>query len=259
MTRLIGTLSALLLLTTMAACSSDDSPAKGTSGASDSTTLTVYAAASLKGAFTEIGKLFEAENKGVTVKFNFAGSSDLVAQIQQGAPADVFASADTQNMDKVAADKLVAAAPVYFASNTLQIVTPPDNPAHITSLEDLAKSGIKVVLCAPEVPCGSAAQKIEDASGVAIHPVSEESSVTDVLNKVATGEADAGLVYVTDVLSAGDKVTGIAFDESSEAVNTYPIATLRGSKNTKLASQFVDLVTGGKGQDILAGAGFTQP
>ncbi len=254
MKRLTSILAAALLLGSLAACSDDKVAAKA-----EPRTLTVFAAASLKGTFTDIGKEFEAGHEGVTVEFSFAGSSDLVAQIQQGAPADVFASADTKNMDKAAADGLVAAAPVYFASNTLQIATAPDNPAKIKTLADLAKPGIKVVLCAPEVPCGSAAKTVEDASGVDIKPVSEEASVTDVLNKVTTGEADAGLVYVTDVLGAGDKVNGITFPESSEAVNTYPIASLKGSKNAKLALQFVDLVTSGKGQDILAGAGFAQP
>ncbi|MGZ5390039.1 MAG: molybdate ABC transporter substrate-binding protein, partial [Aeromicrobium sp.] len=219
----------------------------------------VYAAASLKGSFTKIGKQFEDEHEAVTVEFSFAGSSDLAAQILQGAPADVFAPADTENMDKVAVDQLLAAAPVYFASNTLEIATPPDNPAGIKTLTDLAEPGTKVVLCAPEVPCGSAAQTVENASGADIKPVSEEASVTDVLNKVVTGEADAGLVYVTDVLSAGDKVNGIKFPESSEAVNTYPIASLKGSKDAKLATQFVDLVTSDKGQGILADAGFAKP
>lgn len=263
MKRLIGTLSAALigtvLLTTITSCGSDDAPGKEATNAPEAKTLTVFAAASLKGAFTDIGKLFEAEHEGVKVVFSFAGSSDLVAQIQQGAPADVFASADIENMDKAVADALLNSAPVEFASNSLQIVTPPDNPAKVDSLDDLAAPGIKVVLCAPEVPCGAAAQRVEEAAGIDIKPVSEEASVTDVLNKVVTGEADAGLVYVTDALGAGDKVMGVTLDESANAVNTYPIAALKASKQAGLASQFVDLVTSGKGQDILAGAGFAQP
>jgi molybdate transport system substrate-binding protein len=254
MKRLTAILIAAVLLTSVAACSDD----KGSTKA-EPRTLTVYAAASLKGSFTKIGTQFEDEHEGVTVEFSFAGSSDLAAQILQGAPADVFAPADTENMDKVAVDQLLAAAPVYFASNTLEIATPPDNPAEIKTLADLAKTGTKVVLCAPEVPCGSAAQTVENASGVDIKPVSEEASVTDVLNKVVTGEADAGLVYVTDVLRAGDKVKGIEFPESSEAVNSYPIASFKGSKNAELATQFVDLVTSDKGQGILADAGFAKP
>lgn len=258
MKRLIGIFAATVLLGPLAACGTGSSSAS-TADNSKSTTLTVYAAASLKATFTEIGKQFEADHHGVKVIFNFAGSSDLVAQIEQGAPADVFASADAKNMDKAVADKLVAGSPTDFASNTLEIATPPDNPAHITTLADLAKSGVKVVLCAAEVPCGSAAQKVEQAAGIDIKPVSEESSVTDVLGKVESGEADAGLVYVTDVKSAGVKVKGITFSASSSAVNTYPIAALADSKNAAFARQFVELVSGIKGRAVLSAAGFAKP
>lgn len=260
MKRRIGTVAAVVLIGTSAACGSDDSGDESSSGSKEeSKTLTVYAAASLTSTFTEMGKKFEAEHKGVKVKFSFAGSSDLVAQIQQGAPADVFGSADTKNMDKATKDKLVDGEPVNFATNTLEIAVPPDNPAGVASLQDLAKPGTKVVLCAAEVPCGAAAQKVEDSSGVRIKPVSEEQSVTDVLNKVTSGEADAGLVYVTDVKAAVDKVKGITFPESSSAVNTYPIGALADSKNKDLAKDFVDLVTGDAGQQILADAGFAKP
>jgi molybdate transport system substrate-binding protein len=219
----------------------------------------VYAASSLTSTFTELGRKFEAAHPGVKVGFSFGGSSDLVAQIQQGAPADVFASADTENMGKAVAAKAVAGKPVDFASNTLEIAVPPDNPAGVTSLKDLAKAGTKVVVCAPEVPCGAAAQKVEQASGVALKPVSEEQSVADVLTKVESGEADAGLVYVTDVKVAGDKVKGITFPESSKAVNTYPIGVLAKSGNPDLAKAFVDLVTASEGQSVLAAAGFAKP
>jgi molybdate transport system substrate-binding protein len=218
--------------------------------------ITVFAAASLKKTFTQIGADFEKAHPGTTVTFNFAGSSDLVSQLQQGAPADVFASADTTNMAKATSDSLTAGAPVSFASNTLEIAVHPGNPAKVANLRDLTKPGIKVVLCAPAVPCGAAARKVETAAGVDIRPVSEEQSVTDVLGKVVTGEADAGLVYVTDVKAAGAKVTGIDFPESSAAVNTYPIATLAGSRNTPLARAFVETVTGGSGQAVLTAAGF---
>lgn len=264
MKRLAATVASVVLLTATASCVSVDTKGDKPQGEKTTTAppqdvlLTVFAAASLKGAFTDLGKLFEDEHEGVSVQFSFAGSSDLVAQLQQGAPADVFASADTATMDKAVDDGLVEA-PVEFASNILQIATPPGNPAEIASLDDLAKPGVKVVLCAPAVPCGSAAQAVEKAAGIDIKPVSEESSVTDVLNKVVTGEADAGLVYVTDVLAAGDKVVGVPFDESADAVNNYPIAALRDSKHADLATQFVDLVTSGQGEDILTGAGFEQP
>ena len=166
------------------------------------------------------------------------GSSDLVAQIQQGAPADVFASADTANMDKLSTpDDLIGDGPENFASNTLEIAVPPDNPAGITSLQDLTEDGVNLVVCAPEVPCGSATQKVAEAAGLTFTPVSEEQSVTDVLNKVTTGEADAGLVYVTDVKGAGDAVQGITFPESADAVNVYPIATVADSRHADLARE----------------------
>jgi molybdate transport system substrate-binding protein len=258
MKRWIGAAAVVALLAASAACGSDDSSDKASSGSKDQT-LTVFAAASLTGTFTKLGKKFEAEHQGVTVKFSFAGSSDLVAQIQQGAPADVFASADTANMDKATGDDLTKGDPVDFATNTLEIAVPPDNPAGVTSLQDLAKPGTKVVVCAAEVPCGAAAQKVEAASKVTIKPVSEEQSVTDVLGKVTSGEADAGLVYVTDVKAARDKVKGITFPETTSAVNTYPIATLSGGKHADLGKQFVDLVTGSTGQQVLADAGFAKP
>lgn len=243
-----------VLLATTAACGAEDS-----AESEDLTQLTVFAAASLKDTFTEIGQQFEAENPGVTVTFNFAGSSDLVAQIQQGAPADVFASADTKNMDKATADDLVEGTPANFATNQLEIATPPDNPADVDSLDDLTDPDTKVVLCAPEVPCGSAAVGVEEAAGIDISPVSEEQSVTDVLNKVISGEADAGLVYVTDVMSAGDQVTGIKFAESDDVVNTYPIAALSGSENADLAAEFASFVTDAAGQQVLSAAGFGAP
>lgn len=259
MNRWVPTVAAALLLTTLAACGSDDAPEDNGSPGGDETTLTVFAAASLTSTFTELGEQFEASHEGVKVTFNFAGSSDLVAQIQQGAPADVFASADANNMDKAVTDDLVQGAPVNFASNTLQIAVPPDNPAGVASLQDLAKSGTKVVVCAPEVPCGAAAQAVEDSAGVTINPVSEEASVTDVLNKVTTGEADAGLVYVTDVQAAGDTVLGVSFPESSAAVNVYPIAALADSANPELAKEFLELVIGDAGQSVLSDAGFAKP
>ena len=237
---------------------SEATPVQG-ERSSQAQTLTVFAAASLKSTFTAIGADFEAAHPGTTVTFSFAGSSDLVSQIQGGAPADVLASADTRNMSKLAKDNLVDGTPVNFASNTLEIAVPPDNPANVGSLQDLTDPDVKVVVCAPEVPCGAATQTVEKASGVDIKPVSEESSVTDVLSKVTSGQADAGIVYVTDVKAAGDKVNGVTFPESSEAVNTYPIATLAGSENKELAKQFVGLVTGPEGQNILSAAGFAKP
>ena len=251
---------ATVLLLAGTGCGTTAEPSGGGSSApAETQTLTVFAAASLKTTFTELGQQFETTHAGTTVTFAFGGSSDLVTQLQQGAPGDVFASADTKNMDKATADNLVKGDPVNFASNTLEIAVPPDNPAKITSFADLAEDGVKVVICAPQVPCGSATQKVETATGVTLTPVSEENSVTDVLNKVTSGEADAGLVYKTDVKSAGDKVLGVPFPESTEAVNVYPIAVLTGSKNADLSQEFVDLVTGSEGQQVLADAGFGKP
>ena len=250
-------------LTLLTACSTTPSAGGGRASApgpggssAPPRTLTVFAAASLKQTFTTLGTTFEAAHPGTTVTFGFAGSSDLVTQLQQGAPADVFASADTTTMARAVADGLVAGSPVDFATNTLEIAVPPGNPARITSFADLAKAGVKVVVCAPQVPCGAAAQQVERATGTDLTPVSEENAVTDVLGKVTSGEADAGLVYVTDVKGAGDDVEGIPFPESTKAVNTYPVAALAGAKDAALAQQFVELLTSAQGRRVLADAGF---
>jgi molybdate transport system substrate-binding protein len=242
-----------------AACSSAASSGPSSSASAGAGDITVFAAASLKATFTDLGERFEQAHPGTKVAFNFAGSSDLVTQLTQGAPADVFASADTTNMTKAVDGGVVAGDPVNFATNTLTIVTPPGNPKHIASFADLAKPGTSVVVCAPQVPCGSATQKVEKATGVTLSPVSEESAVTDVLGKITSGQADAGLVYVTDAKGAGDKVTAVPFPESSGAVNTYPIAVLKDSKNTAAAREFVDLVVGPDGRKVLGEAGFAAP
>ncbi|GAA1971219.1 molybdate ABC transporter substrate-binding protein [Nocardioides panacihumi] len=241
--------AALLAASSLAACGGSDSG--GSSGKGEA--LTVFAAASLTKTFTELGKRFEADHDGTKVKFSFGGSSDLVEQIQSGAPADVFASADTKNMDKLGSD---AEGRKDFATNTLEIAVPPGNPAAIATFADLAKPGVKLVICAPEVPCGTATAAVAENAGVALKPVSQEQSVTDVLGKVTSGEADAGIVYVTDVKGAGSSVEGITFPESSSVVNTYPIATVKDSTHADLAREFVDLVVGDQGQKVLAAAGF---
>jgi molybdate transport system substrate-binding protein len=221
--------------------------------------ITVFAAASLTGTFTELAENFEAAHPETTIALNFAGSSDLVTQITEGAPADVFASADTTNIEKLADADLVSGEPVDFATNVLTIAVPRGNPADVANFADLAGADVKTVVCAPQVPCGAATEAVESATGVALRPVSEESSVTDVLGKVTSGEADAGLVYVTDVAAAGDGVEGIAFDESAEAVNTYPIARVSESANAELGAAFIDYVSGPDGQRVLAAAGFGAP
>jgi molybdate transport system substrate-binding protein len=241
---------ALAALSPLSACSGGS--------ASEPDTLTVYAASSLTTAFEELGATFEEQHEGVEVEFSFAGSSDLVAQIQQGAPADVFASADEANMEKLVADDLAGAEPVVFATNTLRIAVPPGNPAGVASLDDLA-GDLNLVVCAPEVPCGAAAQQVAEQAGVTLRPVSEEQAVTDVLNKVASGEADAGLVYVTDVIAAGDSVEGIAFPEAESVVNTYPIVPVADAEPPDLAEDFVELVTGDEGRRVLRESGFGLP
>jgi molybdate transport system substrate-binding protein len=242
----------------LAGCSSSDAGASDGTGA-EARTLTVLAAASLTDSFTALEEKFEADHPGVDVRISFAGSSALVQQITNGAPADVFASADEKNMTKVTDAGLASGTPEVFATNELTIAVPPDNPAGIASFADLAKDGVVVVVCAPQVPCGAATEKVEQATGVTIKPVSEEQDVKSVLNKVQTGEADAGLVYVTDVNSAGDKVKGIAFPESKEAVNSYPITVLQDAPQADLAKEFVDLVTSDAGKAELEKVGFVVP
>ena len=248
-----------ILLAGLTACGSGSQSGSSSSSAPAGGSLSVYAAASLKKSFTDLGQQFTAANPGWKVDFTFAGSSDLVTQLTQGAKADVFASADTKNMDKADKAGLLSGAPVNFASNTLVIVTPPGNPKKIASFADLAKPGLAVVVCAPQVPCGSATKTVETATKVTLNPVSEESQVTDVLTKVTTGQADAGLVYVTDAIGAKDKVTEVDFAESATAVNTYPIAVLKTAGNADEAKKFIDLVTGPAGQKTLSQAGFAKP
>lgn len=242
---------ALALVAPLAACGGS-----GDAGGASQETLTVFAASSLTKTFTELGKEFEAHHDGTTVKLSFGGSADLVEQIRSGAPADVFASADTANMGRLGSD---AESPRDFATNVLEIAVPPGNPAGVASFADLAKPGVKLVVCAPEVPCGTATAAVAKNAGVTLKPVSEEQSVTDVLGKVTSGEADAGVVYVTDVKGAGDQVQGVAFPESSSVVNTYPIATVKDAKHARLAREFVDFVLGADGQKVLADAGFGKP
>ena len=242
----LAALSAVVLAGSLTGCSAEEAPG----------TVTVFAAASLTAAFTELADDFEAAHPGTVVELSFAGSSDLATQIENGAPADVLATADTATMQRVREAGLTAADPVPFATNVLEIAVPPGNPAGVRSLADLARVGVATVVCAPQVPCGAAALAAEEAAGVAIDPVSEESSVTDVLGKVRSGEADAGLVYVTDVRAAGDAVLGIPFPEARQAVTTYPIAPLTDSE---AAARFTAFVTGDEGRAVLEAAGFGAP
>ena len=248
----------------LAACGAGGAASPGGTGApAEERTLTVLAAASLRDVFTDLAADFEAEHDGVTVTLSFAGSSDLGDQVLAGAPADVLASADERTMTRVveAGD---ASDPVPFATNTLTVVTPPDNPAGVETFADLARDDVRVVVCAPQVPCGAATDRVAEAAGVTLHRVSEEASVTDVLAKVTSGEADAGLVYVTDATLAGDDVAVVDVPETDAALNVYPVAVVAaareaGPEQVALARAWVDLVTGESGQAALAAAGFGAP
>jgi molybdate transport system substrate-binding protein len=240
----------------LAACGSTGTAAPAGSAAPEARDLTVFAAASLTGAFTALGERFEAEHPGVTVKLNFGGSSDLAQQVVSGAPADVFAAASDATMKTVTDAGAAAGAPAVFATNVLQIATAPGNPKGIGAFADLARPDLKVVVCAPQVPCGAAADRIEKATGVTLAPVSEEADVKSTLGKVTSGDADAGLVYVTDVAAARGQVQGVDFPEAAQATTNYPIAVVEDAPQAQLAQEFADLVTGEAGQSALRAAGF---
>ncbi|MEV5439755.1 molybdate ABC transporter substrate-binding protein [Streptomyces sp. NPDC052682] len=250
--------AALLLLGACSSSASDADPGTG-SPAKPSGTVTVFAAASLQESFTALGKRFEKEHPGTEVSFSFGGSDSLAAGITGGAPADVFAAASPRTM-KVVTDKGDAVGtPVTFVRNQLEIATLPGNPDRITSLKDLTRPGVKVVLCAKEVPCGAAAQKALHSGGLTLTPVSYEQDVKGALTKVELKEADAAVVYRTDVKAAGAKVEGVEFPESAKAVNDYPIALLRNASNPTAAKAFIALVRSAQGQKVLAEAGFLKP
>jgi len=219
--------------------------------------ITVLAAASLTESFTTLGKNFEAANPGTSVVFSFGSSSTLATQINQGAPADVFASADQRTMQMVTGAGN-ATDPKLFATNTLEIAVPPGNPGKITGLADFADSKKKTVLCAKEVPCGAAAQQVFALAKINAKPVSYETDVKSALTKVEQNEADAALVYKTDVSSAGNKVQGITFPQAQKVINKYPIVAVKDSKNSSAADAFVAYVTG-PGEQVLQKAGFGAP
>ena len=219
--------------------------------------ITVFAAASLTEAFTQIGTDFEAKS-GSAVTFNFGSSSTLATQINQGAPANVFAAANPTTM-KTVTDAGGADTAVDFVSNTLQIAVPTGNPGKITGLRDFADESKTIAICAPQVPCGAAAVNVFAAAKITPKPDTLEADVKATLAKVAADEVDAALVYRTDVIAASDDVEGIEFPESGQAVNTYPIAVLTESKTADVAQAFVDHVLSPEGQAVLQKAGFAQP
>ena len=246
----------------LAACSGNTTPQADTTASSDDTqvpsrelVLNVYAAASLTETFEELESSYEAAYPDVDVRFNFAGSQDLVAQLSEGADVDVLATANESTMKK-AADAGQVDAQTLFASNSLTLITTPGNPAGVTGL-DSSLDGVKLVICAPEVPCGKLTKTLTEKLGVTLNPVSEEQAVTDVRGKVSSGQADAGIVYKTDALAEGDAVDTVAIQGADEAVNKYPIALVSASTKKDLGQKWIDLVLSADGQKILENAGFT--
>ncbi|HZC62581.1 MAG TPA: molybdate ABC transporter substrate-binding protein [Streptosporangiaceae bacterium] len=261
--RRFAVIAAGLAAVAVAGCSSSGS-GSSPSGASSSPsaastgTITVFAAASLMGTFTQLGTQFEAAHPGDTVKFSFGPSSGLSTQITSGAPADVFASAAPANMNTVvsAGD---AANPQDFAKNTMEVATPPNNPGKVDSVTDLAKKSVKVALCQPQVPCGVVAAEVFKNASIKVKPVTLQPDVKSVLTQVETGNVDAGMVYVTDVMAAGAKVKGVSIPASDNASTLYPIATISDSKHKSIAQAFVAYVLSPAGQQVLTAAGFQKP
>jgi molybdate transport system substrate-binding protein len=256
--RRFALIAAGLATVAAAGCSSSSSstPSSGSSPATG--TITVFAAASLTEAFTKIGQQFQAAHKGDTVKFSFGPSSGLATQITSGAPADVFASASPGTMqDVVSAGD--ASNPQNFAKNFAEVAVPPNNPANVDSVNDLAKHSVKVALCQPQVPCGSVAAEVFKNAGITVKPFTLQPDVKSVLTQVETGNVDAGMVYVTDVMAAGSKAKGVTIPASDNASTLYPIATVSSSNHKSIAQQFVAYVLSPAGQQVLAAAGFQKP
>jgi molybdate transport system substrate-binding protein len=240
-----------------AACGDDDDTSSTTASGSDvSGGITVFAATSLTESFTEIGEAFTAANPDADAEFSFDASSALVQQIIEGAPADVYASADTANMDKLTEADLEGSEPEIFATNLLAIMVEPGNPLGITGVEDLADPAVKVAICAEEVPCGTYARQVFDAAGVDVTPVTQEQNVRGVATKVTAGEVDAGIVYVTDVIAAGDAAEIVEIPDDINVVARYPAATVAESAQPDVAAAFVDFLLGAEAQAILGEHGF---
>jgi molybdate transport system substrate-binding protein len=218
--------------------------------------ISVFAAASLTASFNALGASFQTAHSGVTVKFNYAGSPTLVTQIEQGAPADVFASADTTNMDKLSTDGFTVGSSSVFAHNQLEIVVAPGNPEGITGLADLAKPGLIYITEAPTVPAGKYSLQALASAGVKVTPKSLETSVTAVISKIELGEADAGIVYTTDVSAAGSKVSGVQIPAANNVIATYPIVVVKGTTNSVVANAFITYVLSASGQSTIQSFGF---
>jgi molybdate transport system substrate-binding protein len=264
-TRALLVLAAVAALA-LTACggSSSDAVGRSSAAASSSTgdltgTLTVFAAASLTDVFTGLGNRLMAENPDLDVRFNFAGSSALATQLTQGAPADVFASANEKQMTVVTGAGLQAGDPTIFTENVLEIAVPKGNPGKVTGLADFGNADLTLAICAADVPCGAAAKAVFADAGITAHPDTEEEDVKAALTKVQLGEVDAALVYATDVQAAGSDVEGIEFPEAEREINKYLICRLEAAPNPEAAQAFVDLVQSAAGQQALADAGFRAP
>ncbi|MGH2473098.1 MAG: molybdate ABC transporter substrate-binding protein [Candidatus Limnocylindria bacterium] len=248
---------AALVAIVVVACGGAATP--GTTSGTVSGSVTVFAASSLTEALTKASDELKARYPATSYVLNFGSSSTLATQITNGAPADVFASADEINMQRVVDAKLSDGTPSIFATNRLAIAVSPGNPKNVTSLADLARAGLVVVLAAPTVPAGRYTLDSLAKAGVKLTPASQELDVRAVLNKVALGEADAGVVYVTDVRSAGSRVSGVEIPEQQQVVARYPIAVVTGTRNYTLARAFVDYLVSDEGQRLLARFGFSRP
>ncbi len=253
-------LAAALLATVLAVAGcGTDTAGNQARGRDENGTLTVLAAASLTETFTELKKQFESDHPGATVRLAFDSSATLAEQVNQGAPADVLATADERTMKSVVDAGGTAGAPKVFATNQLAMVVPADNPAHLTTFADLDRPGVTYVVCVPTAPCGALSLTQLHAHGITAAPSSEEVDVKAVLSKVELGEADAGLVYVTDAVAAGDRVRRIDIPASGDTLNRYPIAALSGATEPTLAREWVDLVLSTRGRQVLRAAGFGKP
>jgi molybdate transport system substrate-binding protein len=261
--RLVAAAACLVVMAAACGGDDDDSAATETTATTEADaptgSITVFAASSLTDAFGELADTFEQENPGTTVEMNFGASSALREQIVAGAPADVFASANTSNMDQLVDADAVEGDPQVFVTNVLEIAVPAGNPGNVDGLDAFGNADLNIGLCAEEVPCGQFGRQVLANAGVTPAQDTDEPDARSLLTKVEAGDLDAGLVYHTDVLSAGDEVEGIEVPDEDNVIAEYPLAALSASGNGDLAAAFVDFVLSSKGQDILESYGFAAP